>query len=437
MSGKDGPARQYSISKGEIDNRHVNSAVQSAVNGESVPGRKNSLTTSQKHAILEFSSMWQVCSELERYTPVDIVFRVRVLRGERTKHGTERERQSTTHRVPLLSQDVDIRFDSGRSALALLPGETGLGTLAEVKDAKCKSEDPGTLLVTNLRVIWVDKGMGKHLNLSIGFGTMIGVKMNEHSSRSGGSLGRLELLCRFKNSKYHFEFETQNEVSKGRFPEIKLAWKAYSSSRDYRDLRLRSNVVRAGNLTKLPKETVLRRVDDVMNLANDSGNNGTFIITNLRIIWFAKHNESFNVTVPYVALLSVRIRNSKFGRALVLEATPRGGGHLLGFRLDPEDTMTKLFEEIRMIWKNALNGPNLGSVQYLDVLEQETKTKEMLDIIEDVDIVDCEDSHDTLLSYLLDPGTGASKVPTYSKELGVAIEPLKANVSLMDLWSVI
>lgn len=42
-----------------------------------------------------------------------------------------------------------------------------------------------------------------------------------------------------------------------------------------------------------------------------------------------------------------------------------------------------------------------------------------------------------LLSYILDQGSNVSKAPVYSAELGVAIEPLKMDMTLDELWSVL
>jgi hypothetical protein len=52
------------------------------------------------------------------------------------------------------------------------------------------------------------------------------------------------------------------------------------------------------------------------------GNLGIFHITDIRIIWHAELNENFNVSVPYYQTKTVKIRDSKFGLALVVETTP-------------------------------------------------------------------------------------------------------------------
>lgn len=52
------------------------------------------------------------------------------------------------------------------------------------------------------------------------------------------------------------------------------------------------------------------------------GNLGIFHITDVRLIWHAELNENFNVSVPYYQTKSIKIRDSKFGVALVVETTP-------------------------------------------------------------------------------------------------------------------
>lgn len=40
------------------------------------------------------------------------------------------------------------------------------------------------------------------------------------------------------------------------------------------------------------------------------------------MIWHAELNENFNVSVPYYQIKTIKIRESKFGLALVVETTP-------------------------------------------------------------------------------------------------------------------
>lgn len=62
------------------------------------------------------------------------------------------------------------------------------------------------------------------------------------------------------------------------------------------------------------------------NLSSENGSLGTFFITNVRLVWFANSAETFNVSMPYLQMKSVRMRESKFGLALVLETAPQRTG---------------------------------------------------------------------------------------------------------------
>ena len=39
---------------------------------------------------------------------------------------------------------------------------------------------------------------------------------------------------------------------------------------------------------------------------------------------------------------SIRLRESKFGQALVIETRAQSGGYILGFRLDPEEKLKEV-----------------------------------------------------------------------------------------------
>lgn len=43
---------------------------------------------------------------------------------------------------------------------------------------------------------------------------------------------------------------------------------------------------------------------------------------------------------------TVKVRDSKFGTALVIESSWRSGGYVLGFRIDPEDKVRTVAKEI-------------------------------------------------------------------------------------------
>ena len=96
-------------------------------------------------------------------------------------------------------------------------------------------------------------------------------------------------------------------------------------------------------------EQVFKHVQGVWNLSSDQGNLGTFYITNVRMVWHANLAENFNVSIPYLQMKTIRMRESKFGRALVIETVARSGGYILGFRVDPQDKLEGVFQELNSL----------------------------------------------------------------------------------------
>jgi Bardet-Biedl syndrome 5 protein len=48
---------------------------------------------------------------------------------------------------------------------------------------------------------------------------------------------------------------------------------------------------------------------------------------------------------------SIKVRESKFGQALVIETSPLSGGYILGFKIDPKETLDYVFKEISSLWQ--------------------------------------------------------------------------------------
>ena len=76
-----------------------------------------------------------------------------------------------------------------------------------------------------------------------------------------------------------------------------------------------------------------------MNLSADSGNLGGFITTNVRIVWYALITDNFNVSVPWIQIKCIRVRDSKYGVAIVLETSTHAGAYVLGFKVNDVENM--------------------------------------------------------------------------------------------------
>ena len=105
---------------------------------------------------------------------------------------------------------------------------------------------------------------------------------------------------------------------------------------------------------------VFKHVQGVWNLSSDQGNLGTFYITNVRMVWHANLAENFNVSIPYLQMKTIRMRESKFGRALVIETVARSGGYILGFRVDPADKLEGVYQELNSLHQVYSVNPIFG-----------------------------------------------------------------------------
>eukprot|EP00971_Amphidinium_carterae_P212549 4218056-Amphidinium_carterae.1 len=142
-------------------------------------------------------------------------------------------------------------------------------------------------------------------------------------------------MTRFNSTRFEFIFTSLVKNSPRLFTTVQAVFKSYETTKLYRDLKLRGAIIRDKELVMLPHEQVYEKISGIWNLSSDQGNLGTFIITNVRTVWFALLAENFNVSIPYLQMKSINVRNSKFGQALVIETTASSGGYILGFRADP------------------------------------------------------------------------------------------------------
>jgi len=72
----------------------------------------------------------------------------------------------------------------------------------------------------------------------------------------------------------------------------------------------------------LPQEKIVNKYTNIWNLSAEQGNVGTFLTTNIRVVWFHNTSENFNASIPYIQIKNVKKKESKFGPALVVETFP-------------------------------------------------------------------------------------------------------------------
>ncbi|CAH0562490.1 unnamed protein product [Brassicogethes aeneus] len=215
-----------------------------------------------------------------------------------------------------------------------------------------------------------------------------------------------------------------------------IPYTAFVSSKLYRELKLRGAVVYNKQLKILPLEQVFSTIHGVWNLSSDQGSLGTLIVTNVRLVWFADMNEAFNVSLPYLQIESIKIRDSKFGNALVVISSEGSGGYILGFRVDPDEKLNTLYKELVSLYSVYTNNPTFG-VEYKWLNKQiENPTEKIIDDLEEISEPKNEMTN-ALSVYLADEGHSKDRPPVYSHDLGLAVEMVKDGFTLQKLWEVL
>eukprot|EP00960_Hanusia_phi_P051957 761140-Hanusia_phi.AAC.2 len=213
--------------------------------------------------------------------------------------GTDREKEEDWY-------DREIRFDVRPEQLERRRGEFTVDTMDSVEDTKGNNGESGLLHVTNLRMMWLSK-TSYRTNLSIGYGCIVNINIRTANSRLKGQTQALFVLTKYNGSRFEFIFTNLARESPRLFTTVQAVFRAYDTSKLYRDLKLRGAVIKDKELILLPEEKIFNKIPGVWNLSADQGNLGTFFLTNVRIVWFANLAENFNVSIPYIQIKNIKV----------------------------------------------------------------------------------------------------------------------------------
>lgn len=341
-----------------------------------------------------------------------------------------------TNPPPLFWQDRELKFDATAQEFKLRPGEVLIDTLDQVEDTKGNNGEVGMLQVTNLRLLWF-KHDDASINLSVGFNCCSSLSINVADSKLRGGKIQALFVSAKTNTRYEFTFTYLVPESPRLFTTVLAVWKAYDSSRSYRDLKLRSSIILDGDLALLPGESIYSRVPGVWNLSNDQGNLGTMYITNVRVAWFASMSENFNVSLPWIQIANIKTKDSKFGPAFMISTSSLAGNYNLGFRVDPDTKMKQLVQELQSLYQLYGNDPVLGvEFRQENVASTDTRSVAVKRVVDGQNFVQ-EAAFDSFAAYFADEGQkGVDRKPVYDKKIGLAVEKMKEGYTLESLWKV-
>lgn len=334
-----------------------------------------------------------------------------------------------------LWEDRDVRFDISPQQMKMRPGEVLIDCLDSIEDTKGNNGDRGRLMVTNLRIIWHSLALPR-VNLAVGYNCMITITTRTANSKLRGQTEALYILTKCNNTRFEFIFTNVVPGSPRLFTSVIAVHRAYETSKMYRDLKLRGALIQNKQLRLLPQEQVYDKINGVWNLSSDQGNLGTFFITNVRIVWHANMNDSFNVSIPYLQIRSIKIRDSKFGLALVIESSQQSGGYVLGFKIDPVEKLQEAIKEINSLHRVYSASPIFGVDYEMEEKPQPLEELTIEQVQDDVEI-EPDEQTDAFVAYFADGNKQQDREPVYSEELGLAVEKLKDGFTLQGLWDVI
>ena len=82
--------------------------------------------------------------------------------------------------------DREIRFDVHPNLLQMRAGEKLIDSIAQVEDTKGNNGDRGSMLITNLRLIWFSE-TNQRINLSVGYDCVLTTEIKENISAIKGT----------------------------------------------------------------------------------------------------------------------------------------------------------------------------------------------------------------------------------------------------------
>eukprot|EP00793_Prasinoderma_coloniale_P001062 PRCOL_00006053-RA len=337
-------------------------------------------------------------------------------------------------------QDREIRFDVSADELEPRKGEYAIDHMNQVEDTKGNNGERGELRITNLRLVWWSSRKAR-TNLSIGYSSVISINIRQAQSRLRGATHALYVLTRFNGSRFEFVFTNLVKNSPRLFTTVQAVFRAYDTTHLYRNLKIRCAIIHEKQLRLLPHEEVYSTVPGVWNLSSEQGNLGTFVITNVRLVWFANLSDGFNVSVPYMQMSFVRHQESKFGMAIVVKTTKRSGSYTLGFSVTPAERLSSVFKEIEMLHATYSQDPIFG-VDFEVEDSQQSLAAVTVPRQEDDVVIEDEEVSDALAAYYADgdggAGDGAEQpAPVVHPVLGLAVEPPPQGVTIEQLWSAV
>lgn len=133
---------------------------------------------------------------------------------------------------------------------------------------------------------------------------------------------------------------------------------------------------------------------------------------------------------------------------MVIQTAETGGGYVLGFRIDPPERLTEIYQELISLHTVFTENPNFGVVYESAEMDKQNlsanaQRKEIrIEEFQEIDERQEKEINSKLNTYLAEGSLAVGeekppREPFYCKELGFAMERIRDGYKLKDLWDVL
>ena len=324
---------------------------------------------------------------------------------------------------------MQVEINQSEDVFHLHPGETRIYSILLVIDCQNALKLSGTMLITNLRVIWKCV-KDSTFNISIPFYYVNSIKVMKNGP--GDSKKRASIAFNMCGSakKYHFIFSMRKPIKKT-MNLLNKVIKNFDESSFLRSTRLRTSIITNQRLSLLREEYVVKQYDGLSNIVGRVGKIGIGIITNIRFVWYSTIVENFNISVPIVIVPHIEvISHSRFSKCFYIRIEEKGETALFGFTSGCIEKLLDFADTFNKVRDSAIKNPMLTYTVYDNNLSSEESTVE--EKIEET--FEFEDDNKMLNYFDINAEEDPLLPIVFDKSLGLSIEKSPYEESVSKLW---
>ena len=349
-----------------------------------------------------------------------------------------------------LWQDHLVIFDCSKSEFVFRSGEETYKTMSNIEDLK-GSNEIGTFIFTNLRLIWYNNKNPK-INQSIGYDCIENLEKKAAESLIAGQSNILTIYCKSEKNRYELNYRNSTESNHDPYTNLSNILKLYEQGRMYREMKQNyENIYDSDNknIHILKDEKIIEKFRNIsLEIKDDEKNNcGTLYKTNIRLIWINDKNISFNLSMPWIQISSIKGEmHEKFGLSLKLKLS-KNYNYTSYLFYSNEGIINKEFCEtmnktMMKILENPILSISLRKGDEKDAPKDKFKGKitEIANMVYgQEEIAEKNEDDQAGIIYLINEGRNKQNNINnieFSNELGIACEKLPDKVSISDLWKI-